>query len=131
MALYNEVLPEFRKHDPEVSGIPVDGVWCHEAYAKQHKLHFPLVADFHPKGKVAKSYRAYRKNDGVCERAIFVIDRQGEIALDDLGAAIDARLAPRQHSSPARVRMAVNPEPLSSAYVDHISRVSRFLRPLS
>jgi peroxiredoxin len=60
-------------------GISVDGVWCHAAYARHQHLHFPLLADFHPKGAVAKSYGAYRENDGVCERALFVIDGNGLI----------------------------------------------------
>jgi peroxiredoxin len=80
LAVYNEVLPEFRKHDAELLGISVDGAWCHEAFAKDRHLRFPLLADFHPKGEVAKKYGAYRESDGVCERAIFVIDRKGAIA---------------------------------------------------
>jgi peroxiredoxin len=40
MALYNEVLPEFRKFGAEILGISVDGVWCHLAFAKDRKLHF-------------------------------------------------------------------------------------------
>jgi peroxiredoxin len=80
LALYNELLPEFRKHHAELVGISVDGVWCHEAYAQARHLHFPLLADFHPKGQVARSYGAYREEDGVCERALFVIDRNGVIA---------------------------------------------------
>jgi peroxiredoxin len=80
LALYNELLPEFRKHNAELVGISVDGVWCHEAYAQARHLHFPLLADFHPKGQVARSYGAYREEDGVCERALFVIDRNGVIA---------------------------------------------------
>jgi peroxiredoxin len=79
MTLYNEVLPEIHKHGAEVLGISVDGAWCHEAFAKDRRLHFPLLADFHPKGAVAKRYGAYREGDGVCERALFVIDRQGVI----------------------------------------------------
>ncbi len=79
MALYNEVLPEFQKHHAVVLGISVDGVWCHEAFAKDRHLHFPLLADFHPKGAVAKKYGAYRESEGVCERALFVIDAQGVI----------------------------------------------------
>jgi peroxiredoxin len=79
LALYNEVLPEFRRHEAELLGISVDGVWCHEAYAKDRRLHFPLLADFHPKGKVARAYGAYRTKEGVCERALFVIDRRGGI----------------------------------------------------
>jgi len=80
MALYNEVLPEFQKFNAEVVGISVDGVWCHAAFAKDRNLHFPLMADFEPKGAVARTYGAYREEDGVCERALFVIDAQGRIA---------------------------------------------------
>jgi peroxiredoxin len=79
MALYNEILPEFKKHDAELLGISVDGAWCHEAFAKDRRLHFPLLADFHPKGEVAKKYGAYREREGVCERALFVTDRNGVI----------------------------------------------------
>jgi peroxiredoxin len=79
LALYNEVLPEFRKHGAELVGISVDGVWCHAAYAKNRHLHFPLLADFEPKGEVAKKYGAYRHGEGVCERALFVIDGNGVI----------------------------------------------------
>jgi peroxiredoxin len=79
LALYNEVLPEFSRFDAQVVGISVDGAWCHAAYAGERKLHFPLLADFEPKGKVAKSYGVYRQGDGVCERALFVIDGEGVI----------------------------------------------------
>jgi peroxiredoxin len=79
LALYNEVLPEFRKHGAELMGISVDGVWCHEAYVQARRLRFPLLADFHPKGAVAKSYGAYREGEGVCERALFVLDGNGMI----------------------------------------------------
>lgn len=80
MALYNEVLSEFHKFGAELLGISVDGVWCHDAFAKDRHLHFPLLADFEPKGAVAKSYGAYRADDGFCERALFVIDKNGVIA---------------------------------------------------
>jgi peroxiredoxin len=80
MALYNEILPEFQKYGAEVIGISVDGVWCHEAFAKDRKLHFPLAADFEPKGETARAYQSYRAEDGVCERALFVIDRNGVVA---------------------------------------------------
>jgi peroxiredoxin len=79
MALYNEILPEFQKFKAQLLGISVDGVWCHEAFAKDRHLHFPLLADFEPKGAVAQKYGAYRKSDGFCERALFVIDKNGII----------------------------------------------------
>jgi peroxiredoxin len=80
MALYNEILPEFQKYGAELLGISVDGVWCHEAFTKDRNLHFPLLADFEPKGQTALSYGAYRAEDGICERALFVIDKNGQIA---------------------------------------------------
>ncbi len=80
MALYNEVLPEFQKYGATMLGISVDGVWCHGAFADTRKLRFPLLADFEPKGGVAQKYGAYRSIEGVCERALFVIDKAGTIA---------------------------------------------------
>ena len=80
MALYNEILPEFQKYGAELIGISVDGIWCHAAFSKDHHLHFPLAADFEPKGQVARSYKAYRAEDGISERALFVIDSDGVIA---------------------------------------------------
>src|SRR3954471_23684609 len=79
MALYNQVRPEFHKHGAELLGLSVDGVWCHQAFARHRNLHFPLLADFEPKGAVARRYGAYREGEGVCERALFVIDKNGTI----------------------------------------------------
>ena len=80
MALYNEVLDEFERFDgARLIGISVDSVWCHQAYAQQAKLRFPLLADFEPKGGVARAFGAYRDADGVAERALFVLDRDGVI----------------------------------------------------
>lgn len=79
MALYNEILPEFHRFNAELMGISVDGVWCHAAFSRDRKLHFPLLADFEPKGAVSKLYRAFRDGEGVSERALFVIDKNGTI----------------------------------------------------
>src|SRR5205823_7974312 len=40
---------------------------------------FPLLADFEPKGDVARRYGVYRDKDGVSERALFVIDADGKV----------------------------------------------------
>jgi peroxiredoxin len=80
MALYNEILPEFRRFNAALLGISVDGSWCHAAFAADRKLHFPLLADFEPKGAVAQTYGAYRQQDGTTERALFVIDKTGTIS---------------------------------------------------
>lgn len=80
MALYNEILPEFHKYRAQLLGISVDGYWCHLEFSKDRKLHFPLLSDFEPKGGVAKQYGAFHDKSGVCERALFVIDKDGKIA---------------------------------------------------
>jgi peroxiredoxin len=80
MSLYNEVLPEFKRYNAELFGISVDGPWCHRAYSEFRNLHFPLLCDFEPKGEVARAYGVYRRGEGVCERALFVIDPAGAIS---------------------------------------------------
>ena len=77
VSLYNELLSEFRGYGAEIIGISVDGVWCHAAFANDRKLHFPLLADFEPKGEVARSYGVYEESGGTSQRALFVIDADG------------------------------------------------------
>ena len=79
LALYQQLLPEFQRFDAELLGISVDGIWCHLAFAKDRNLHFPLLADFEPKGEVARRYGVYRAQDGTTERALFVIDGDGVV----------------------------------------------------
>ena len=84
MALFNELLDEFKAQDAQLLGISVDNTWCHVAFAQDRKLRFPLLADFEPKGAVARSYGAYDSNHGICQRALFVVDRDGRIAWSHL-----------------------------------------------
>src|SRR6476661_5915615 len=79
MALYNEVLDEFEEFGAKLFGISVDSVWCHLAYRQSRKLRFPLLADFEPKGEIARRYGVYDAANGTSERALFVIDPDGVI----------------------------------------------------
>ena len=79
LALYNEVLELFAEHNAQLLGLSVDSIWSHKAYAESRGLKFPLLADFEPKGQVAKLYGVYDVSAGTTERAIFVIDRNGII----------------------------------------------------
>jgi peroxiredoxin len=79
MALYNEILPEFEKLGAELVGVSIDHVWCHGAFARARNLRFPLLADFHPKGKVSRRYGVYDEGLGMSERALFVLDADGVI----------------------------------------------------
>jgi peroxiredoxin len=79
MALYNEVLPEFRRYGAQLLGISVDGKWCHKAFAEARNLRFPLLADFEPKGDVSMAYGVYNTEGGTSQRALFVLDDAGVI----------------------------------------------------
>jgi peroxiredoxin len=79
LAIYTELSAEWSRHHATLMGLSVDGVWCHLAYSKDRKLRFSLLSDFEPKGAVARSYGAYRQQEGVAERALFVVDGHGVI----------------------------------------------------
>ena len=80
MALYNEMLKFFNKKNAQLLGISVDSTWCHSAFSKDRNLHFPLLADFEPKGEASKKYGVYDEKIGESKRALFVIDEDGKIA---------------------------------------------------
>lgn len=79
LALYQEYLPELQRFDAALAGISADSVWSHAAFGKALHLSFPLLADFQPKGHVARAYRVYREVEGRSARALFVIDPEGDI----------------------------------------------------
>jgi peroxiredoxin len=79
MALYQAAMSEFARYDARVVGLSVDGVWCHRAFANDRGIEFPLLADFEPKGEVARRYGVYDA-DGTAERALFVLDADGVVA---------------------------------------------------
>jgi peroxiredoxin len=79
LAIFNQLLPEFEKHEAQLLGISVDGAWCHAAFADARGLQFPLLADFEPKGEVARTYGVYLEKEGTAGRANFVIDPEGVI----------------------------------------------------
>jgi peroxiredoxin len=74
MALYNETLKLFKRYNAQVIGISVDSKWCHLAFSENRKLHFPLRADFEPKGEVSKLYEVYDEKEGESQRALYVTD---------------------------------------------------------
>ena len=85
MPAYEADLERFAGYDAQVLGISIDSVPCHTAWAKSlGGLSYDLLSDFHPKGEVARSFGAYRENDGISERALFVVDKEGKLAYVDI-----------------------------------------------
>lgn len=76
---YNEMIPQILDLNAELVGISVDGIWCHQAFARSLQLGFPLLSDAYPRGAVARAYGVYRSREGTSDRALVVIDPTGII----------------------------------------------------
>ena len=71
-------MPSARSHHgAQLVGISVDGAWSHAAFAAARNLHFPLLADFEPKGTVAAAYGCSHVAEVTSGCALFVIDGDG------------------------------------------------------
>jgi peroxiredoxin len=79
LVLYQKFADEFARLGARLLGISVDSVYCHAVFAREAQLHFPLLADFQPRGAVARQYGVYREGQGVSARALVVLDRQGTV----------------------------------------------------
>jgi hypothetical protein len=74
------LLPRFRSAHTQVLGVSVDSVYCHANWAKDlGGIVFPLLADFHPKGQMARSYGLYLEEAGITDRATVLIDAAGVV----------------------------------------------------
>jgi peroxiredoxin (alkyl hydroperoxide reductase subunit C) len=105
---YNDALPQIRGLDAELVGISVDGIWCHQVFAQDLGLRFPLLADSYPRGATARAYGVYRRRDGASARALFVIDGDGVIhwtylAHHEINPGIDGMLTALEELAPRGV----------------------------
>jgi mycoredoxin-dependent peroxiredoxin len=64
----------------EVIGVSIDSPYVLKAFKRDENLKAKLLADFHPKGDVARRYGAYIDEAGMATRATFVIDKDGKVA---------------------------------------------------
>lgn len=90
MPSYEDDLPRFEDYNTQVLGISVDSIPSHNAWAKSlGGISYPLLSDFFPHGEVAKQYGVFREDQnqpafGACERALFIIDKEGIIRFIDV-----------------------------------------------
>ena len=85
---YNIAQEFFDQNDAILLGITVDNIptlyaWTNQMCMGGGTLWFPVLSDFYPHGAVAEKYGILR-TDGVAERALFVIDKQGIIRYIDV-----------------------------------------------
>ena len=79
LSVYQEVLPQLEEAGAQLVGISVDGAFCHKAFREHQGLTIPLLADFHPKGDVAKDYGVYSDEYGVAGRALVMVGPDGVV----------------------------------------------------
>ena len=79
LSVYQEVLGELEGRGAKLLGISVDGAYSHKAFQDQMNLTMPLLADFHPKGQVAKAYGVWGEDFGMAGRALVMVDPQGKV----------------------------------------------------
>jgi peroxiredoxin len=79
LSVYQEVLPELERRGATLLGISVDGAYCHKAFQQHLGTSIRLLADFHPKGEVAKRYGVWSEDRGVAARALVLVEPSGRI----------------------------------------------------
>jgi peroxiredoxin len=97
LTLYQAYADAFTRLGASLLGISIDHVHSHEAFARDAGLCFPLLADFQPRGLVARRYGVFREARGVSARALFVLDARRVIRFskaypDQLNPGVDALL---------------------------------------
>ena len=76
---YQEVLGELEAAGVRMYGVSVDSAWTHKAFQEHLGVTIPLLADFHPKGAVAKACGVYSEDYGVSKRALVMIGPDLEV----------------------------------------------------
>jgi peroxiredoxin len=71
--VYQEVLGELTERGAALLGVSVDSAFSHKAFRDHLGIEFPLLADFHPKGEVARRYGVYSEDRGHSQRALVMI----------------------------------------------------------
>jgi peroxiredoxin len=75
--VYQEVLAELEAQGVRLYGVSVDSAFCHKAFQEHLGVTIPLLADFHPKGEVARAFGVYSEDYGVARRALVMIGPDG------------------------------------------------------
>jgi peroxiredoxin (alkyl hydroperoxide reductase subunit C) len=83
VAAYEELMPRFADLNTQVLGVLVDNIPSLKAWCEGSKVTFPILSDFWPHGHVSILYNVLRR-EGIPERAIFIIDKEGIIRYIDI-----------------------------------------------
>lgn len=79
LSIYQEVKPELAEKGLELLGISVDHAFAHKAFQEKLGIDTTLLADFEPKGEVARAYGSYL-DLGFANRTLVLVDEDGKVA---------------------------------------------------
>jgi peroxiredoxin len=79
LGVYQGSLAEFERRGVELVGVSVDSAFCHKAFQGHLGITIPLLADFHPKGEVARAYGVWSEKYGVAGRVLVLIGPDGTV----------------------------------------------------
>ncbi|HEX3172910.1 MAG TPA: redoxin domain-containing protein [Solirubrobacterales bacterium] len=79
LSVYQEVKPQIVERGVELVGISVDHPYAHRAFREKLGIDTRLLADFEPKGEVARAYGAYIDAVGHANRSLVLIDEEGTV----------------------------------------------------
>jgi len=79
LSLYQEVKPEIEAKGVTMLGISIDHPWAHKAFQEKLGIDTTLLADFEPKGEVARAYGSYVDALGMANRTLVLIDGDGTV----------------------------------------------------
>jgi peroxiredoxin (alkyl hydroperoxide reductase subunit C) len=79
LSVYQEIKPELEEKGVELVGISVDHIHAHRAFREKLGIDTRLLADFEPKGEVAKAYGSYFEPAGMANRTLVLVDADGRV----------------------------------------------------
>ena len=87
--VYEEARGRIERRGASLLGISVDSGFCHRAFQRELGVAIPLLADFHPKGEVARAYGVYSDEYGTSARALVLIDPAGVVRWTHLAEPLE------------------------------------------
>ena len=80
LSVYQEIKPQLAEAAVELVGISVDSSYAHKAFQEKLGIDTTLLADFEPKGEVARAFDSYIDGAGIANRTLVLVDENGLVA---------------------------------------------------
>jgi peroxiredoxin (alkyl hydroperoxide reductase subunit C) len=80
LSIYQEVKPEIEAKGVTMLGVSIDHAYAHKAFQEKIGVDTTLLADFEPKGEVARAYGSYLDAAGFANRTLVLVDEDGVVA---------------------------------------------------